>query len=153
MTERAEARCTAELNGTHCDREPGHAGSHRGYLEQVDEAVFWGNGGADRIEAIKARLAAASRGPWQACRMTHIDRPGQDMTPEEIGEYVTNAVRQSGEDSGSMGFLFVSVNTDSGPKDVCHVGNGPTSPANADFIQHAKDDIEFLLTEIARSGR
>ena len=34
-------KCGA-VSGLHvCDREPGHAGSHRAYLEQHDEVVFW----------------------------------------------------------------------------------------------------------------
>lgn len=152
MSERETKRCAVEMNGIRCDREAGHTGSHRGYLEQVDEPVFWDNGGSDRIAAIRARAQAASPGQWQACRMTHEERGG-DLTPEELGEYVKNSVIKSQADSGSTAFFFVSVDKGDGPADVCHVGNGPTSPANADFIQHAKDDIEFLLAELSRVGR
>jgi hypothetical protein len=33
--------CGATSHGYVCDREPGHAGNHRSYNEQVDEPVFW----------------------------------------------------------------------------------------------------------------
>lgn len=102
---------------------------------------------ATRLAEIEARLRGASSGDWTACRMTHEER-GDDLTAEELGEYVTNAVHKSQGDSGSGAFLFISVDTPDGTRDVCHVGNGPTSPANADFIQHAKRDIEWLLAEI-----
>ena len=65
QTERVEDRCVAEMAGIRCDREIGHAGSHRGYLEQVDEAVFWGNGGdqhaKDDIEFMLAEIERVSR--------------------------------------------------------------------------------------------
>ena len=105
--------------------------------------------GTERINAIRERLNRASKGPWTACRMTHEDR-GDDLTPAELGEYVQNSVVKSAGESGSNAFLFVSVEkTDGKSADVCHVGNGPTSPANADFIAHAPDDIAFLLASLA----
>lgn len=105
-----------------------------------------------RIQEIEARLAAASAGDWTACRMVHEER-GDDLTPDELGEYIRNAVIKSADDSGSRGFLFISVETPQGARDVCHVGNGPTSPANADFIQHAKRDIEWLLARLKEPSR
>lgn len=103
----------------------------------------------ERINAIRERLNRVSKGPWTACRMVHEDR-GDDLTPAELGEYVQNSVVKSAGASGSNAFLFVSVEkTDGKSADVCHVGNGPTSPANADFIAHAPDDIAFLLASLS----
>ena len=97
------------------------------------------------LSIIQNRVERASQGKWTACRMTHAERGG-DLTPEELGEYVMNSVRKSAEASGSSTFLFISVEkADGQPADVCHVGNGPTSPQNADFIQHAPDDVRYLL--------
>lgn len=101
------------------------------------------------IDAIRARLHAATPWPWAAYQMVHDER-GDHLTADEIGEYVKNSVVKSAGESGSMGFLFVSANKPSGPADVCHVGNGPTSPANADFIANAPEDIATLLRAVDR---
>lgn len=82
-------------------------------------------------------------GPWTACRMVH-QQTGEDMTPEQVGEYVANSVIKSAAVSGSMAFLFVSCEKEDGPADVCHVGNGPTSPANAKLIAAAPDLLAAL---------
>lgn len=34
-------RCRSIANGIRCDRENGHSGQHRGYIEQYDDVVFW----------------------------------------------------------------------------------------------------------------
>jgi len=34
-------RCGDVRDGLVCDRERGHVGNHRGYLEQHDEVLFW----------------------------------------------------------------------------------------------------------------
>jgi hypothetical protein len=78
-------------------------------------------------------------GPWQACNMVHED--GRPMTPEELGEYVCNAVKKSNETR----FLFVSGNDGDGNVDVCHVGNGPNGPANVHLIAAAPDMYEALV--------
>ena len=63
-------------------------------------------------------------GDWTGHNMTHED--GR-MTPEEIGEYVCNAVKKG--DPGK--FLFVSgQHDDGGDCDICHTGNGPKGEAN-----------------------
>ena len=48
-------------SGVVCDREPGHVGDHRGYVEEVDEAVFWPQSASmDMIQAtLESALAAA----------------------------------------------------------------------------------------------
>jgi hypothetical protein len=83
-------------------------------------------------------------GPWIACNMVHAER-GDAMTPEEIGEYVKNSVTRSISDGGASDrFLFISTEGDDVP-DICHVGNGPTGPANARLIAAAPDLLEALL--------
>lgn len=54
----ARDTCGARRDGLVCDRPPHVDGDHRGYLEAVDEAVFWPM--EDReLEALEARIAAA----------------------------------------------------------------------------------------------
>lgn len=127
-------RCADARDGFLCDRDKGHVGNHRGYNSERDAPMFW---------------AAHSPGAWTVYSMASLDRAGDGLTPEEIGEYVTNSVKKSAEESGSLAFLFVSVETPDGPRDVCHVGNGPTSPANACLIAAAPVMLAALknLTE------
>jgi len=78
----------------------------------------------------------ATPGPWDVFNMVHADHGGL-MTPEEVGEYVTNAIKANSECSD---FLFVSAKGDDGdPVDVCHVGNGPKRNYNAALIGAAPD--------------
>jgi hypothetical protein len=80
-------------------------------------------------------------GPWIACNMIHAER-GDQMTPEELGEYVANNVRKTLEDGGFDHFLFITTPGD-GP-DICHVGNGPRGPANARLIAASPNLLEAL---------
>lgn len=82
-------------------------------------------------------------GPWTVYRMVH-ELTQQPMSPEQVGEYVCNSVKKSAAESGTLDFLFVSCEKPSGPADVCHVGNGPTSPANARLIAAAPELLEAL---------
>lgn len=84
-------------------------------------------------------------GPWTVYAMVHEDT-NEPMTPEQIGEYVKNSVIKSAEQSGTRQFLFVSAQKPDGPADVCHVGNGPTSPANAKLIAAAPELLAALKT-------
>jgi hypothetical protein len=98
---------------------------------------------ADRIADDAAK---ATKGPWTAYNMVHADR-GDQMTPEEIGEYVCNSVKM-GDPSR---FLFVSGKHDvGGDADICHVGNGPRGPANVNLIAAAPDMVAAIL---AAGGR
>lgn len=91
------------------------------------------------LDEIEARASKATPGPWTACRMVHADT-GEPMTPEDIGEYVRGCVEMGPRDD----FLFLSGEKDDGPADVAHVGNGPTSPENAQFLAHAREDVPRL---------
>lgn len=66
---------------------------------------------------------------------------GKRMTPEEIGEYVANAVRARPECDD---FLFISALVDGVPKDVCHIGNGEAGPYNALLMAASHDLYEAL---------
>ncbi|MCP5082661.1 MAG: hypothetical protein GY948_13320, partial [Alphaproteobacteria bacterium] len=79
-----------------------------------------------------------SEGPWKAAYMTHADT-GEPMTPAQIGEYVKNSVIKTAETSGHTRFLFVYTEDELGTVDICHVGNGPKGPANAQLIAQAPD--------------
>ena len=45
VTYKVAHQCGAVYGHLVCDREHGHSGSHRGYDEQIDEALFWGHQG------------------------------------------------------------------------------------------------------------
>jgi hypothetical protein len=103
------------------------------------------------IEEIIAELTraheASTQGEWTGYRLVHADR-GDTMTPEEMGEYVRNSVIKSESESGTRDFIAVLGNKPDGPADVCHVGNGPTSPANAAFIVAAHNHLGALLAYV-----
>jgi hypothetical protein len=75
---------------------------------------------------------------------------GNPFDAEDAGEYTKNSVFKSAAQSGSTDFLAVSCEKSDGSADICLVGNGPTSPANARFIEHAREDIPTLLAEVER---
>lgn len=76
-----------------------------------------------------------TKGPWKAFNMIHAET-GERMTPDEVGEYVANAMRQRPECDD---FLFISAEKADGEYDVCHVGNGADGPFNAALISAAPD--------------
>ncbi|MFN7002166.1 MAG: hypothetical protein ACK4NW_01905 [Roseinatronobacter sp.] len=85
---------------------------------------------ADEIAALPGMVAGATPGPWSGHNMVHADT-GEQMTPEELGDYVCNSVKMGDYDR----FLFVSGRHDNGmPADVCHTGNGPKGPYNTALI-------------------
>lgn len=93
---------------------------------------------------LRELLAAATPGPWEPFNMVHADT-GEQMTPEEIGEYVCNAVKQ-GDPSR---FLFISgKHPDGGNADICHIGNGPKGPYNSHLIVALRNEAEALLDRL-----
>lgn len=72
-------------------------------------------------------------GPWEPCI---LDRP-LDSIPKYVAECITA--------SGGSDFFFVLGEKKDGPADICHVGNGPSSSANAHLISAAPE-----LLEVAR---
>src|SRR6056297_3068227 len=101
------------------------------------------------IERAKEALEGATEGPWTGHNMVHADR-GDQMTPEEIGEYVCNAVKV-----GDLSrFLFVSgKGSDGNDVDVCHTGNGPCGPHNTALITLAPDLARALIREREAADR
>lgn len=86
-------------------------------------------------------------GPWEAGIMVHKDT-GEPLTPAQVGEYIQNSVTKSAVQSGSLDFYTIRCEKPDGQADVCHVGNGPTSPANALLIAAAPllfDELGSLL--------
>jgi len=84
--------------------------------------------------------------PWLGANMIHAER-GDQMTPEEIGEYVAGCIRKSRELGGSDQFLFITTEEEGGP-DICHVGNGPKGPFNTALIVHAVNSVEALEARV-----
>lgn len=77
------------------------------------------------LEAIKARLAAATPGPWRAVEMTHYGEPGTGFGWVAGGKQPCGAIM--GEESGGAGMLEDAV-----------------------FIAHAPEDIAALVAEVER---
>ena len=97
------------------------------------------------IEQIKADREAGTPGPWSGHNMVHADR-GDQMTPEEIGEYVANSVRMGDQNR----FLFVSgKHDDGGDCDVCHTGNGPRGAANTRRIARVPELEAAVIAQTA----
>ena len=48
--------CGATRAGLVCDKGPGHAGDHRGYLSAVDEVLFWPSS-TRRLEVLEQGIA------------------------------------------------------------------------------------------------
>jgi hypothetical protein len=95
---------------------------------------------------VAAMLEGVTPGPWSPHNMIHEE--GRPMTPEEIGEYVANAVRKGSADR----FLFVSgLHDDGGDADICHTGNGPRAIANARFIAWAREAVPALAAKLAEA--
>lgn len=85
-------------------------------------------------------------GPWLAFNMVNAD--GSAMNPDEIAAYVKGCVK-NGDPSR---FLFISRGGDSDP-DICHVGNGPDGPWNAQLIAAAPELLQALQEVVAISDR
>lgn len=98
--------------------------------------------------AIRDDAEKATPGPWAAYNMVHADR-GDQMTPEEIGEYVCGMVKM-GDPSR---FLFVSgKHDDGGDADICHIGNGQRGPANARLIVALRNALPAILAAAEAAG-
>ena len=78
-------------------------------------------------------------GTWKVYNLIHEDHGGQ-LTPSEIGEYVTKIVKDTRELDGLDHFLFVKANG----RAVCLIGNGPKSSANARLITAAPEMYNAL---------
>ena len=83
-----------------------------------------------------------TKGPWVSFVL--VKDTGGKMSPEEIGDYVKNAVKSN---SPVEEFLFISCTKDDGDYDVCHIGNGPDRHKNAQLIS-ASPDMYYALTQI-----
>ena len=97
----------------------------------------------DLGEQVVPGIREHTPGPWTAVRMLDEDT-GELPTPERIGEYVKNCVLKSAKESGTTDFLIVMGERDSEMLDVCHVGNGLTSSANARLIAIVPKMYEFI---------
>lgn len=82
---------------------------------------------ADRLGEIRARVGAASPGPWE------LDRDSGYLIPSpEDNCYIVQDDDSDGRDGRHIAFLF----SDNG--------------ADAAFIANSPDDIRFLLAEVER---
>lgn len=82
---------------------------------------------SDRVEEIRARLKAATPGPW-----------GVTSFESEHVQTMLNA--------GQGECWAVWADVDGHCLAPATTGNGPTSEANAEFIAHAPGDLAFLLS-------
>jgi len=96
-------------------------------------------------EQVAELAAKGTQGEWEEFNMTHVE--GRPMTSEELEEYVTNSVKMSGE----VRFLFISGRAGDGREvDVCHVGNGPNGPYNAQRIANVPAMERLIAEQAAR---
>jgi hypothetical protein len=81
----------------------------------------------------------ATPGPWGAFHLVDptTDKP---ITRERVGEYVESCTYPN----DPFQFMFVTCTKPDGDYDVCHVGNGPDSVANAHLIAAAPEMYEEL---------
>lgn len=95
------------------------------------------------LAAARALAEGASSGPW----LTGVlDGP---FSPEACARYVENCLNR-----GVLAeFWFVGCVKPDGAADVCHVGNGPTSPANAEFIAQSRTLVPRLYDAVEEARR
>ena len=89
-------------------------------------------------------MSAHTPGPWEPCVL--------DRQLSEIPSYVETCIAAS----GGKDFLFVSGWREDGEVDICHVGNGPRSLANARLIAAAPDllaALQALVAELDGPGK
>jgi hypothetical protein len=100
-----------------------------------------------RIADIAARLQAATPGPWT------VGTAPRPETGQSKADYQNGSLADPDGDTP----LWV-VWTKDGSSDVDYVvpaitGDGPTSEANAAFVAHARDDVQWLLDQVThRTG-
>ena len=66
-----------------------------------------------------------------------VDEDSNELTPTQLGEYFKNSIKQSAEHSDSVKCIAITADVDGSTRDVCLVGNGPTSFYNACLIRSA----------------
>lgn len=103
-------------------------------------------GGDLDVAGIRARLEAATEGPWEA-------REG-DLEGKPASEYVRTLLANREADGTSSGRLFLTLAPNRIDPEVSETvvpaltGDGPSAEANATFIAHARTDIPLLLTAL-----
>lgn len=105
-----------------CDREPGHKGSHRGYNEQIDEAMFWDTG---KKPSTTTARPGADVGPDIA-----VDKDGRRLPakPGQVRRFIDRAI-----DEGEI--LAVVIKTPKG--DLAVPCMGPPSIEVLEALQAA----------------
>lgn len=91
----------------------------------------------NRLSTIKARVSAATPGPWE---VTEIRDGRQPEGVEELGVFAPNDPRSYQKpDETWHGAL------------VCRGMDGPTRAANAAFIAYAREDVRDLVAALAEA--
>lgn len=90
-----------------------------------------------RLSAIKARVSAATSGPWE---VTEIRDGRQPEGVEELGVFAPNDPRSYQKPDETWHSAL-----------ICRGMDGPTRAANAAFIAHAREDVEDLAIELQRA--
>jgi hypothetical protein len=79
-----------------------------------------------------------TKGKWTAVRLVQDD--GAPMRGEAAKKYVCAVIDAGGE----RDYFAVCGVDDKGTLDICHTGNGPTSPMNANLISTAPEMHKIL---------
>jgi len=102
----------------------------------------------DRLDAIRARIEAATPGPWEATE--------GDLEGKPASEYVRTLLANREADGTSTGELHLALAANpidperGGTVVPALTGDGPQARANAEFIAHAREDVPALLAEVER---
>lgn len=94
------------------------------------------------LEAIKARAAAATEGPWEAVTCHESEQKTRS-------EYVRGALLEPDAPASGLWMTWKPDSLTVGNL-TAMTGDGPHGEADAEFIAHAREDIPALVAEIER---
>jgi len=97
------------------------------------------------LDAALALANAATPGPWENVILAH-HKTGEMLSGKSLIEYIERAVAYG----PWREFHAILCEKVDGRYEVAHVGNGPTSPRNGDFIAAARDLVPALVAEVLR---
>lgn len=96
----------------------------------------------NRLDEIRARLAAATPGPWGVC--FDDTQPTVEALAAELGKSLAHGGLKL------WGVVVPSPGEATEWKYPAITGNGPTSEANARFIAAAPGDVAYLVSLVER---
>lgn len=86
-------RCGAVSGSFACDREAGHSGSHRGYNDAIDEAMFWASRPIEHGAALMTELVEARATIRRLNRRAQLAEAAVAMRVEQFEQRSKTALR------------------------------------------------------------